>query len=327
MRPRRAVAALALALPLFACGDTDLPAGTRPDFRGDAVPLPAERVGDLRLSRVGREVSAVSATVVVTEIDGDVVTVSARRWTDIIGDGAVLADQGLPGPDLADGRPTIEYFDSVFHISPALAVEGRTPDEVIIAAGRGKTLTELAAVLDEVSLPLGSAEAVPGRVISVLDQPNPDGVQVRYESSESGFLVTIDEVTVAEQAAYRSLIHNDPDASIDPATESSCCPAGILEPPREVSVGSRVGLIATLTPYQRVLLVEGDPGLLVRPAGGSEPQEDDLIAVAAAISAGSRGDREALAATLIDRRARRRPPSPPPTRKRSDGRCSSVSIG
>jgi hypothetical protein len=294
----RPALALALVLPMLACGDTDTSA---PDFGGETVPLPAERVGDLRLTRIDREVRAAPATVVVTEVDGAVVTLRAQRLSDITGDGGVLSDQGHPGPPLVDGRRTIELYDSVFNISPSLATEGSNPDEVIVASGRGRTLDELAAVLGAVALPFDGSAAVPGQQIGVLQIPHPDGIRVTYTAEGRAALVTIDEVSLSEQAAYRALLHDDPAASIDPLTEASCCPAGILEPPREVSVGARSGLVATLTPYQRVLLVEGDPGLVLRPSGGTEATEDDLITVAAALTAGSRAERDALAAALIDR--------------------------
>lgn len=292
------VLVLALTLPLLACGETETAA---PDFGGDALPLPAEQVGEMRLTRIDVDERRAPATVVVTEIAGEVVTVTSSRLSALLGPGGALADQGRPGPPLVDGRSTVEFFDQVFNISPALAIEGGTPDEVITAAGRGQTPAELAAVLGQVTLPLDNPSAVPGRVIGVLHLPDPDGIRVAYETGGGTILVTIDELSRSEREAYRALLHEDPAASIDPMTEASCCPAGILEPPREVSIGTRSGLVATLTPYQRVLLVDGDPGLLVRPFGGTEVPEDELIAMAAALRSGSVAQREELRSTLVVR--------------------------
>lgn len=304
MRRGRGVAALVLVLSLPACGDVGRP-GSREsglDLRGEAVPLPAEQVGDLRLTRLdhGPPGGPDPLPVVVTEVGGGAVAVSLLPPDRPPTPSRSLAERGEPGPLLADGRFTIALDDGPFRIRPSLAVEV-APGEVVTASGRGRTLAELAEVLAQVTLPLDGPSAVPGRVLGLLHEPDPGAVRAFYDGGGRGAILSIEEATTAQQAAYRAILHPHPETSIDPMTEASCCTEGILEPAREVEVGDRVGLLATLSPYERILIVEGDPGLVLRDPYGGEALDQDIVAVAAAVIAGSPAEREEVAAALMMR--------------------------
>jgi|GEM_PF-4709627 len=303
MRRARPVLAL-LALGAAACtaGTPATRSGTEgvvaevplADLDGDLVPVPGHRAGPLQLTayRTERPATRPEVDTHVVDVAGAIVTIRSEPLATPGFPNRTFEDLGPPGPLLEDGRPTREVYDEVLRLRSSLAVAA--PDgSLVIAASREASLEALADVLALAAVPL-DADELPGELVGVLREGRPSSSVAVYEGDERGVVVTLDEVTPSEQAAYRAVVHDDPGRTIDPATEASCCADAILEPLREVDLGPRTGWIATLTPYERVLVLDGDPGLVLRTTPGTEPADRDLLLVAAAVEAATPAERDGL---------------------------------
>lgn len=314
---RRVRSALALvALVATACTADTTPAtsaGTDgvvaeaplPELDGPLVPLPGRLAGPLRLTALRTELTRPDVDTFVVDVGGSIVTIRSQPLATPAFPELGFEDLGPPGPPLDDGRPTREVYDDVLRLRSSLAV-GSDDGTILVAASRDASLPALADVLASVTVPL-DPDGLPGELVGVLREGRPPSSVAVYEGDETSVVVTIDEATPSEQAAYRAVVHEDPSRTIDPLTEASCCAEAILEPLREVDLGPRSGWMATLTPYERVLVLDGDPGLVLRTIPGAEPADRDLLLVAAAVGAGSPAEREELIAELtagrIDRQA------------------------
>ncbi len=303
-----AVVALTVAAAAAACSDDDDGGddpgpGPLPDLSGDTVPLPPRVLGEEALAALEPSAQGVGRLfpdqrVVVTEVEGLVVVVGRERLPSAA-HGPGFEAMGEPGPSLPDGRPTRVGEGGQFHMEQRVAVEAE-PGLVITASARGtrpSLIDELVDVLTEVELPITEPGNVPGRRVGVLGGPT-ESWRATYDPRGRSFLVQ--ELTPEEQAAYRALAFEDPERSLDPMTHASCCTDRVMQPLRELS-GDRRGWIGTVTPYERVMVLEGDPGVLVFGRGSDRAFER----FAAGIGAGSPVERERLQEELRSARRER----------------------
>lgn len=311
MRLRGAAVAVALALSLGAapaCTDEELSepepsVRPLPDLSGDAVPIPAAEAGDLTLVGLAPMPDWSLGPTAVTEVEGQIVAVTAEALALDGFPDRRLEHLGGPGPALADGRPTRTSSGGGWLRTGVTLTAGAPgdPETVISASTEAEdqaAIDLLARVLSEVSLPLTEAGAVPGRFIGTLGADGSEAWHVIYEGRRRSPTFTIEEVSPSAQAALRALVHPEPAETIDPRTVPSCCPDGVLEPLRELD-GPRPGFVATLTPYSRILVLEGAPGVALRAVSGVGIADDDLIAIAAALESGSQDERAALRESLL----------------------------
>lgn len=303
------VAAAVLVALSTACSGDDDPATTPAvplDIPPGSLALPPEGVDGLELTELGfverPGEPAFRGPIVVTTTSEGVVAVTT------INDAAAEAagfpdfrDFGEPGP-LVNGVESRAIRGFGLYRMPSLIFEP-SPGVVVELSSRDLTSAELATVAAEVTMPVDEPGAVPGEVHGVLSGTFglslPGAVSAEYHrEGRRGLSVTIAPATPAEQAAVLALTHPDPEDSIDPMTEGSCCASQIMARPRERTIRGARATIATLTPYQVVLVLEGESGVVITTtppqAGGGIPLDDRLVAIAEGIRPGTDAELDEL---------------------------------
>lgn len=314
MRVGRTAAAWVCALAAAAgCADTTAPQPPEPtgivapeplELTGDLIPIPAEKAGDLVLTRVGpaperRAGRWPRSDIVVTEYRGDVLQLATLDLTDPDRAAPDFEALGEPGPALADGRATRRLYGPGFDADLGLAVQ-LSDEEAAFASGRGVSEAVLVAVLSEIDV-APTASTSPGEVIGTIPWSERSRTSATYARGAAGVYITIEAASPSVQDAYRAVAHPDPERTVDPMTELSCCARTIMNAAREVDLGPRQGWLATLTPYERILIIDGDPGIVLKTQHGAVGADDDLLQIGANLSAGSEADREDLQQKLLAR--------------------------
>lgn len=209
--------------------------------------------------------------------------------------GAPLEEEGVPGPTIGEGQPTRLVEGYGLMRRSLLFTRGASIVEI---ASRTLSVEALAEVAAEVTTPIDGDGAVPGELIGVL-RPEPDRpvAVASYPTGEEGsrYPMAIFAAPASVQAAYLAVAHLDPRESIDPMTEASCCANDIMRPARAVAVRGVESTIATLTNSSKVLVVPGDPGIVVVTTGvrswdDTIPTDDQMIALAEESTIGSQED-------------------------------------
>jgi hypothetical protein len=280
-----AVGALA-AVIASACGndgndgaeDAALPAGT--------LLVPPERVGDFERFelQLAAEIELFDRAVVqpvrVEQTDAGVVVLITRDRAKMAeaNDGRdVFAD--LTGPVIGLGPSATGSSDF------EAAIEWPASEELAIEmASHDLTQGELEDLARHLTLGADGQPVLPtepvGEIPGSLQTPVP-GVVVGYSHGDVGDRMAVHPATPEVQAAYRALLIGRPREAPAVSTAASCCEPAIYDTPRTVQVGDREAIAGTITPYLRVLIVPGDPGMVLVGSGGLDDSELAAIAAAA----------------------------------------------
>jgi len=321
---RGVIVALALVAFAAACsgGDDDQP--TALVFAPGEVPLPGRQLDGISLDWVrldaqeGQPRSHLGPTTVVRTDHGvaaiSVIDDDHARNLNI----PEPREIGTPGP-LVDGQES--WLTSGYGAGPLAMpslVTALDPGRSLGVASRDLTPEQMAALASELPRPLPEpgGEGFPGEVVGALQlawQGLQADVGVHWESYHDEVTVTLSAATAGEQEVLRALLYEAPEDQIDLRTVSSCCARQVMAAPRTRTVRGAEATIATLTPFVVVLILEGDPGLVIAsqpPHGGGVARLDDqLVAIAEGVTAGSPAEAEELVQRLatenLDRQAAR----------------------
>lgn len=277
------------------------------------VAIPPDRAGVQDLTRLDfvesrPDLDSFRGPIVVSRTHEGIVAASIIDVAAAVEMGASDPRQrGEPGPVVGGGETTVTSAFGVLGM-PSLLFSP-APDTLVELSSRDLSVTELAEVAAELTVPLDAAGAVPGEVLGVLsgafsayEQVLSGTVGAYYEGGGAGISVTIAVATPGEQAAILGLTYQDPEAAIDLRTEASCCGEQALVPPRHRMIRGASATIATLTPRVIVLVLEGSSGLVIttQQTDGRIPPDDQLVAIAEGVRAGSSAQLDGLIQTIED---------------------------
>lgn len=264
------------------CGDGGGEAAALPDIPAGSLLLPPASAGDLRRTdlQMAEEYVLPRADTVsavrVERADGGVVVALLRDRAELEeGWGDEFFGSG-PGPVIGLGRATPGFSDL------GTSVMWPASDGLVIElASRDLSEDQLVGLASRVTLaddgsPVLPAEPI-GEISGALERPLP-GMAASY--AENGYdHVMIHAATPQVQRAYEALLIDSPEDDESVRTADSCCLDAIYEPRRTLDVGDREAVAGTITPYLRVLIVPGDPGIVV--VGTGTLANGDLAAIAA----------------------------------------------
>ncbi len=225
---------------------------------------------------------------------------------------AVLADRAHEvTPVVVDGIDGLAGTDFSPHDAAPEVAWPAGPDTIAVVAAVSDPTTEsaeLVAVAERLELIDGRPTVVAPNdsfaELATLDAAhvdNPHAVQfqlARPQDSDrpgTGATIAVIPVTPEEQLAYRLLIRADPAAEL--ATAGSCCPDQVARPPREIEIDfttpdgvppstlGRRALAGAIGTFTTVVVVEGDPGVVVRSTlrNLGPLSTDELVAFAASL--------------------------------------------
>lgn len=221
-------------------------------------------------------------SVVVTELQGHTIAISELPVARITDWASTLEDYGPPGP-LVDGQPTrMGEGRSTLRGRALLLVRG---DLAVEVSSRTADLDTLAAAAADVSVPTTAAGAVPGQLVGILEA-GPDVALASYAvANQPGWdPLYVFTATPDQQRALLALAHADGSSLAQMETEASCCAPDLLRPSRVVRVSDVDATISTFTSASKILVVPGDPGIVVLTQGvrsyDNVPSDELLIAVA-----------------------------------------------
>lgn len=266
------------------------------DIPEDGLLVPGGDVREYELTRVGvteREVLDDDVgPLVVTRVEGHVVAVGSASAVQ------ARARAGELGPDPRQAtigdRPTVDYG---WHMTPFIEGEGEeiawlaTDDTVLSVSSRSLDLEGLVAVAGEVGLDGDGEVVVPGEVVgeipSMWSAPRP-GTSAVFERTEDFYRrirIAVVPASRSTQEAYLALVA--PDGSIDGRTVSSCCRSPI-PPRRTLDVDGREAIAAALNAELHMVVLPGDPGVVLLVPGGrfqSVPHDVWLAELAGSLEA------------------------------------------
>lgn len=304
MRAAPLVAACAVVLAVSGCGDVtpdESDRGTAQLAEGSVL-IPPDTVDGRTMESLQLAPRPIpgwgEGTVVVTQVNGSVVAVAELAASMVERDRGRLDDYGTTGPVVA-GEPTwLSDRGRVLREHSVLTLRG---DRAIELSSRDMDSDDLLELANQVRVPTTEDGAVPGDIIGVIErgEHGAEVALVRYSvRDDSGW----DDITVytakpAEQAALLALAHADQASITRMETEASCCSADLLRPARQVLVGGVESTVATFTESKKILVVPGDPGIVVLSRGvrsnENVPSDEMLVGIA-------EGSRAATAEELAD---------------------------
>lgn len=280
-----AVGALA-AVTVSAYGNDGNDRATGPALPEGTLLVPPERVGhferfELQLAAETEPFDeAVVQPVRVEQTDAGVVVLITRdraRMAEANGGRDVFAE--LTGPVIGLGRSATGSSDF------EAAIEWPASEELAIEmASHDLTQSELVDLARQLTLGADGQPVLPtepvGEIPGTLQNPVP-GIVVGYSHGDVGDRMVVHPATPEVQAAYRALLIGRPREAPAVSTAASCCQPAIYDAPRTVEVGDREAIAGTITPYLRVLIVPGDPGMVLVGSGGLDDSKFAAIAAAA----------------------------------------------
>jgi hypothetical protein len=303
----------AIAVGAAACGSGGGDGGDVPALPAEGLFLPPEEVGELRRLELtlaedaGSFDTGVVPPVMVERTDAGVVVVIVRDRAELAEASAgrdIFSDATGPVIGLGPSYTGSGDFEAAvtWPASEELAIE---------MASHELTEAELVDLARQVELGADGRPVLPtepvGRLPGSLETPVP-GVVASYsdDPDRSGDRVVVHPATPEVQAAYRAVLIGRPREAESVRTAASCCTPAIYEAPRTVEVGGREATAGTITPYRRVLIVPGDPGIVL--AGNGALDDSELAAIAAAVEPADIGEvrriidreREAETERLVD---------------------------
>ena len=272
--------------------DDDGPSAGDPAVSEAQLLVPADEVREYRLTRVGttepKMLDDGAGPLVIVRFEDHVVAVASASVEQARQrDGELEPD---PRRATIGDRPTVGYG---WQLSPLTEPSGEgiawfgTDDTIVHASSRSLDLDGLVRLAEQVEVDGDGGLDVPGDVIGEIpamwSAPRPGTTAVFEREDERvtrRFQLTILTADRSTQDAYLALAA--PDGSIDGRTVASCCRHPIA-PRRTLDVEGREAIAAPLDASRHVVVLRGDPGVVVLVPGGqyqSTPRDVWLVALA-----------------------------------------------
>lgn len=198
----------------------------------------------------------------------------------------------LPRSKVETGRGEVfvdprEGGDSSYYSFLALPWHGASwswlidGDTIGVAGSLDLTSDQLRAFSAETRRDETGRVTAPGAMIGRFDTQADDELSVTFRPDAEHPLVGVYHLTAEARAALTAVSLRQPANYLNERTEASCCISAITQPERAVEVGDRAGSIATLTSDIRLLVIDGEPGVVLAVGGAQRssnyPTDDEIV--------------------------------------------------